>query len=405
MTIYYVNAQTGNDSNNGLSEAAPKLTIAATITAAAYNDTIRMTGRFINGFAVPYNKQLWYVGHKGCLFVPTTRRSGTCFSPTQSGNANGIFDVEVAGFQCGALVSDLCGIGDLRNVVFRDCTSGLISSGRCAPNVYDCAFENCDVGLNIASGSGLYTSAYNCSFVGCATGILGQAGGYVRCLYSYFDSLVAMNLSATLAILDANYNAYNVAGGVSWIKGATTYTTLATWQAAVSQDAASIELAGQINDGAKASAWPVANSNLLAPGVGYQLQQGYGVQKWGAAVSPNRNATLWTNGIFSNTEIDPVTSGIRLSAGQASGYWRSGVIDFGAPQEIARFDAAVDGEYSLFYATLRVRFSNTSFAANADEITGPTWYAMGRGGSMRDLSEFTRHYRYQQVEVTLTNAE
>lgn len=399
MSIYYVNSQTGNNANSGATPALAKATIAS--LSPASGDTV-----FLSGIFAPF------------IAVAGVNYRGYGFCAVDGGGGAGMGSVPACSF---------------RDLIFRNCgTQAIEFAGaarfyRCqflynAYALYDtnteqgCIFEEClFYGNTVAAiyGYGNQPSRgilRNCVFAGNPKSIylVSPYSSYPwRAQHCVFRDPIMWDIDVPGGVgAESDWNVYDFTHG-KCVVGGVDKTSLAAWKAALTspRDLNSI-------DNATAALGDPANGALRTTPAGDLLTLGpggfpVGLSQPAVTISNNRNSSLWTGGIFSNTGLDG-SGYVVLSPGQTSGYWRSGVIDFGAALPAQRLELALAGEsYPTAYAdydtadnpgylTVRVRGSNVLFAA-AD--ASPSWVTIPRCAEIG--AYMSNSLRYWQVEVTL----
>jgi len=132
-----------------------------------------------------------------------------------------------------------------------------------------------------------------------------------------------------------------------------------------------------------------------------------GVTKPAVTLSNNRNASLWTGGVFSNCEIDG-SGNLVLSAGQTLGTYKTDLIDFGAnldAHSVEIFTAGSDRPNTYVdydtgdspnHVNIRIRGSATSFLKTD---SSPSWVIVPLGDEIG--AYMSNGLRYWQIELTL----
>lgn len=419
MADWYVNASSGNDGNSGASAALAKKTLAATYTALASGDRVFLSGVFTD---------YWVM-------------SATSITKSFSAYALGYAELDMAAISYnGATARAFAGSFYFKGIVFSNAPQyGLLAGANSNIILHRCLFRG--MGNALVTDSGNFI-ARDCAFINNTYGIIPnssadfmQAGSFERCVfagntkdvffnqyyangqyyfrYCIFSSPVMLDVSAAAVLNDLSiqqdYNSYNFTGGYHITSGGN-QTSLANWQTAVStsttgRDANSVNAVPDIQDAVKGLFYPNIGSVLLTQGdnnrpVGYP-RPAYGI-------SNNKNASLWTGGNFSNTEING-SGNIVLSAGQTDGYWQSDVIDLGASHDpvlrlnlyaVGEAEPGVVADYSLAdspnYYTARVRGSNSSFLKSDGS---PAWVELPRNAFVAEYLDPT--LRYWQIEITI----
>jgi len=404
VTIYYADAQDGDDGNAGTSWALAKATLQAAYGLCSDGDEIRCRGVFSAGISsTPIN--LTISGAEGATISAPSRGIGDAIDTVAYQKTLWFRNIVFDGWNVGLRARYRRATIRVQNCIFRDCNYGIFHT--CSEDyVYlyseNNLFENCDRAIYLSPGSGDTTYSYseNDTFNGC-TYAYSENGSGSRYLYptaAYVHSGRAIHVPTTLSGLTSDWNAFNVANGVDWHYNGTDYATLAAWQAAMSQDANSVELDGDINDDTVlGGGYPVpgAACNLLGinghgKAGGQYGNLGYGVQRSTLTLSNSKNAALWTGGVFTNTAID---GNGHIYKTQSGGSYATDVIDLGAVDDVFLLDFGVD-EMDVG-DTVQVRYSNTPFAKGDGS---PAWIDYRQRGRLADFLVPTYQYRYWQAK-------
>jgi len=407
MATFYVNSITGNNSNSGASWALAKATLAGVYAAASNGDTIYCHGRF--GESLTFNKTLTWIGHGYCVFHGNSKGLSGHTVNTAGTVWIGVTFSKYASFGIQTYAST-ASFPRLYRCTIDDCDIGVYTSTNYG-QIYlvDCVMKNNTIAA--AYGNANFVAGFtNCVFVGNAVSIKKNAsyvmaGILTKCI---LRDLVFWEVSATAGNVSdgTNYNIYDFSFG-KCVVGGVDKTTLAAWIASLTAplDAQSIDRAWSSDVGDR------TNELLLSNPSSYLLTAGPGLTPIGltlpaVTLSNTKNATLWTGGVFSNTEIDG-SGYLVLSAGQTSGYWRSDIIDFGAninakcveisaANESATQYLDYDTGDSPGYFNVRVRGSAASFLKSD---ASPSWVTVPRGAEIGNY--MSNALRYWQIEITL----
>lgn len=402
MAILYVNQQTGNDTNDGTTQALAKKTLAGVDAVAPAGDTIMCTGVFNE--IIPNNKQLnwlrngyWEVNGNGLNVGlasddDTTIRGATIRNFSQAG---------VTGYG-----------GFLQDCIFADQPIGLAISGQFF-TVQNCQFLNHSF-AGVAYQGGLTSQGFtvaamtNCVFLGNARSIYRNnqpcTFAVTNCVPRDLIMIEGLGPDTPL-VSSSNFNAYDFSFGKCRLNG-TDYTTLASWKTAANADANSLDLplASHLGDVNRFSGRTIPGSSLLSSG---SAGGSIGIIYPGFTISSGRNASLWTGGIFANCEIDS-NGNLVLSAGQSLGTFQSDVIDFGSNVLAQRLEIRTSGEVfpttyldydaaeSPGFINYRIRGSASSFIKTAGS---PSWVVVPRGAEIG--AYINNSLRYWQIELTL----
>lgn len=395
MTIYYV-AKDGDDSNDGLSWATAKKTLAASsVVAVAISDVVCVSS------GVYEENNLW----AGLNYVPNVVGVGRVV--LDGSGSDSIFRPNLGG---SALYLGL------NNLTFRNATYA--QRGKQSfqqPKFVGCTFMACPPMLNAAN----YSRIESCAFVSCAAMNTYynsfSSVSFSQC--SFYDTRLVESSPATVSLVNCifhnatltgdyhaapkaggshEYNAYHVVDADHSIAG---YTSLAAYQAA-GYGAGSLVSADPFIDPDNGILNLTGNSSLLFRGAyGARI----GALPAAHVLSPNSNAANW-NAPEDSTGLEQDASDYWLLTNPGTGTYRSVVIDLGASKNIRRImpivDMGVNGEvldYSLADAaptqlTMRWRASATPFV---DSDVTPAWTE-----SIIDYDLLAATYRYIQVELT-----
>lgn len=407
MAILYVNSQSGNNSNSGASMALAKLTLAGANSAASAGDTIYCQGRFLE--TIPVSKQLYWIGLGYCEF----NGNGTAGVAPITGTS--YRNITFTGFSDRAITPAYNTTISFVDCIFRDMPRGLRLYESENWTILRCRFYNLSIyGIEftaaIGSGTGL-TQILNCAFYGNGTDIYGCnsfAGGQAYIYYNTFGSpiMISHNAANNGYVGGMDWNVYDFANGKN-VYNSVNKTTLAAWQASIAapRDINSIDRVwrADVGDYANRSLRPNPASYLLTAGPGGTP---LGIPKPALTVSNNTNSSLWTGGVFTNTELDGSGYAI-LSVGQTVGTVATKVIDAGASINASAVELGVAGEDATHsidtdtgdspnYYNVEIRASNSVFV---DSAVSPSWVTLPRGGDIG--SSLSGAYRYWQIRVTL----
>lgn len=418
MAVLYVNSITGDDGNSGASWDLAKQTLAAAKSAATASDTIYCHGRFAE--AITTDKTITWVGVGYCVLDgENTIANLVIMNATGTGSSFRGFTITRA---------TNAGVYNTTNnttCYFYDCVISNNAYGFYNPSFNTIAtwyLFNCQIlnnswaGVYVGTGTVYLDNVVIYSTLG--YGIFNPHGNFnvVIINNSAIDCPVLIRSRVSGQILTNGHpNAYALRSGGNVFQvdpnqnptSPTDYTTLATFAAAAASTLATNGIEYDwMNDAADETNGiyaPTPAAYLLTAGVGGTP---VGYIRPAVALSNSVNASLWTGGVFSNTEIDG-SGYLVLSAGQTSGYWRSDIIDLGAAIDAYSIQISSAGEDatnfvdydtgdSPGYFNVRVRGSNASFAKGD---TSPAWVTMPRGDEIGD--HMSTALRYWQVELML----
>lgn len=400
MATLYVNANTGNNSNNGTTWALAKLTLAGVNSAATAGDTIYAHGIFYE--LLPVTKQLNWIGFGVCVF---DQNGGAC--PTPSANTT-FLGVNFRNSGVSGAARPASG-ASFTSCIFFNSVYGLYVTGNPASCTFtDCLFTNCSTaGLYAPAGSfnGVLT---NCTFAGNGTDILALAGTF-QCNKCSFGSLIMINnnTASVLPVSATDNNVYDFTAG-KCIFNAVDKTTISAWRTSLGtpRDANSIDRAWTTNE----DVGDFANGSYRSPSGGYLLTAGPGGAAIGLlnksyTISNNTHASSgWTSGgTFSNTTVDG-SGNLVLVGAATSGTWTSAEIDFGVPVNILRIETQATGEvYPTTYLDTDTGdspgFLNVEVYGSNSASGTPTFVAVPRRGEVANVT--TNLYRYWTVRLTL----
>jgi len=410
MAILYV-AKDGNDANSGATWALAKLTMGGAHSAASANDTIYVAagrysetvtmsktirwiavGEVINDNSVGGLNYGFDLFNTFSSFVGPFIADG--FVVDGWTKYRTLYPIRLVG--CIARNNGRWGIGEItyggwaldRCVCYNNGSSGIVAGGYYNCEIKNCvSFDNGGFGMEFDYQTNLGPVNNNVCF--------GNALGQVK----YENNTV-------IRVNCHDFNHYDKAGTTNIGKiGATNYTTLAAFQAALINGGESHSTTGavELNDVAKDLFHTLPSSTqLLGTGIGGAnkgLSVAYGM-------SENLNLAKITGGVFSDVEWDAVNKRLQLVAPATSGYWRSDVIDLGCvraffgvgniyatmapPTDVVDYDVAEADPRTWTY---RYRIDNAIFD-KAD--VAPAWV---EAIIMNPLVGITG--RYVQVELTL----
>lgn len=405
MAIFYVNSITGNNSNNGSTWALAKATLAGANTAASAGDTIYVHGIFNE--AIPGTKVLTWIG----VGLAKLDGGGSVAGPTPSVAIN-VANLIFANFTTAYDSRNSAPGAYFINCIFQSGAFGLrFGNGSGRITCDNCAFLNYTTAAIAGNGSTMVGLLRNCAFSGNTISLSdGGNGGTIQVNRCVFRDAIMWSGAATFINADSNDNVYDFSVGKCVI-GGVDKTTLASYIAAITapRDSRSIDSvwSANVGDYANGVLRPNPASSLLTAGVG-GVPLGLSVP--GLTVSNNKNASLWTNGVFSNTEVDG-SGNVVLSAGQTTGTFKTDVIDFGAAINAKLLEITLSGESGIAnalpyvdydtgespgYYNVRVRGSNSSFAKGD---ASPSWVVVPRRAQIGDY--MSNALRYWQIELTL----
>lgn len=397
MAIWYANSITGNNGNSGATMALAKATLAGASGVASNGDFIDCHGIFTE--ALPIAKSLTWRGVGQCVL-----------------DGGGV----LAGATLGAVTITCIGMR------FRGFTNHVFYTSN-APtlNLLYCEFADQPIGVNFTSNSGKYLNIENCVFSNHTTYAVYVYDTYTNIrnsvfvknavgIQTYFDYYLYNAVLSNNVFLDPVMVNYSYNNG-SWVGGHNVYdftngkcirvgvdkTSLADWRTSQSSEYTSqdrqarSDLADYTGNVFRSS----PSSYLLTAGAAGGTA---GVSRPAAVVSNNVNASLWTGGTFSNTEIDG-SGNLVLSAGQTLGTWTSGELDLGAAIALRSIQLRTNNETSSTfvdssiadspgYLTVELRGSNTS------PVSG-SYTAVPRQAEIG--AYMTSTYRYWQIKLTL----
>jgi hypothetical protein len=403
MGVFYANAMTGSDANSGLTEVLAKRTWNSVYAAATNGDTIFLSGVFRDTGFSACGKSLWIVARNFATLDGSF--SGGSFSGDYGTFVGITFRNFIYGFSTGAA-----------NVRFQNCsflnnTSGFYGGYESSQTFLDCIFaNNANAGFFARTDTGIMNAAFrNCVFAR-------NGGSAIEAVTSSSQSLVLNNCVLYGAIMckfgqsslfsaSSADNCYDFSAGKHIVAGVDR-TTLAAWQSVINGgDARSVDrnVLSDLGDISNGSFRANPASVLLTAGVG---SSPVGLTLPAVTISNFKNQSSWTGGVFSGTEIDG-NGYLVLAAGETSGYWRSGVIDFGASIQAKSFEVYAENETATQYLdydtadspgmlTARLRCSNTAFLK--DDVA-PSWVVVPRGAEIGSL--VSNGKRYWQLEITM----
>lgn len=395
MAIWYANSITGNDGNGGTSWADAKKTLAGANGLATANvDTIYCHGRFTE--SLPATKQgLRWNGVGECILDGGNSITGAAVQ-----NNTVIRELVLEKFVTYALSFGNAISASIERCVFRNQAVGIIRTSDWNGFVYVLVTRFADhstAAVDWNGYSGLHL--FNCTFRGNAIGVLQSAANVSRFIIArqcaFADAIMVKRTSTGTFQFDNN--AYDFTNG-KCVDVSTDKTTLAAWQAVTGVDVSSVhrvlpsDLAGN-------TLRATPSSGLLSAGPGGTP---IGMMQPAAVISNNVNASIWTGGTFSNTEIDG-SGNLVLSAGQTLGTWTSGELDLGAAIAVRSIELSIANETTTAfvdssiadspgYLTVELRGSNTS------PVSG-SYTAVPRRAEIG--AYMTSTYRYWQIKLTL----
>jgi hypothetical protein len=324
MVTFHVH-KSGNDSNGGLTQALAKLTLQAAVTAAANNDTVRVYSGVYSEIIAPISaKSLTFIGDgkviidgENSFTTFTTTTLGTSHfrnihfrrftSILISSHSHSFLDCEISEMPSGTS----SGTRTAANTVFRDITGTAIAQpvNPAADAIYtSCTFVNCGKGISSTGGGGISNAiVQNCIF---------------RSNTTHLDFTILSAYHLTSGGNDIDFSTGNCK------LAATTYTTLSTWQAAVSlRDSVSVSADPKFLDenkkmyGLKADS-PCLFSGLLS--VADRVQGAFNRKIGGGGVavmegfSSGRNTTIWNGAVLVNT-LQNASGNYTMASGTVEG--------------------------------------------------------------------------------------
>lgn len=408
MAIYYANAISGSSGNNGTSAATPKATLAQCNTLASAGDTIICTGVFKE--ALPNSKQLFWVGYGYCEFNGNGGVGSNHSYAANTSYRNITFtnwSSAPIGASAGAAVAVQaynCVFRDMANAVFMANTSAAFTAINCF--FHDLSSRAVELSQNSIYANIPGVVLTRCVFYGNSidlklTGVNGSATSAYFNYCCFGSSIQIQNVGATNMVHPTcDWNVFDFTNGKSQFNSVDK-TTIAAWRTSTSAEANSIDRVWRADVG------DYANRALFSSPAGYLLTAGpnampLGVQRAALCISNNTNSSMWTGGVFSNTQING--GNIELSAGQTVGTAATDVIDLGASVAIARICPTFTGlNYptayldtdtgdSPNYFNLEYRVSASSFLKTD---VSPSWVTAPIN------RELAATGRYLQIRVTL----
>lgn len=441
MPTFYVN-KSGSDANNGSTPMLAKLTIQAAITAAANGDTVVVgSGSYNENLSIAATKGMFLnadgvvvLDGQGLLLGPAisyllvTSRS-LVIQPHTTGGRWIIRGYIGGAYIGGALISataapsvaasvtvtlrfvELYGWGNKSGLFL----ASTISSWRYA-NVYNCVFKDfTNYGVYAAGGEGGSTTyfsvvnSYNCTYYNCYISIYsagGTGGSYLTALDNIFSNTrTAMQIGDVIdlstSIINSRNQFYTFTNN---IRNTTTYSSLATWQAA-GYDLDSIEANPNFVDVTNnvfylKTASAVGNFVGAYP-FGLARGAGYGpVGEWDVGATPDNSMWYSADGHVGKNAI----TGFFELVGGTSGVVYSPVWNMTTVQAVSRIELAADQTWGVGmidttktdvrpnYQTLEIRASGSSF--DQDDAIVP-WAEVKWGVLMSLVSG-----RYIQVRLT-----
>lgn len=404
MTTYYANAQTGDDTNSGLTEALAKKTLAGAYAVTVSGDTTYISGVFNELLPHASEGRIWrskgyaeldgqdiigpdtaaggfrLVGVTVRRFVDYAIRIRNSTEPVTFDDC--IFCDQPVGIR--ETVSDLPK-PLITNCQFLNHSTAAIQQGASKPILRRCSFSGNAIGF----WSDVNSTSYKYNIKNCA----------------FADTVHIQRDFAISNITFCEENAFDFTNG-ECIEAGVSKTSLAAWQTATGADANSHDRNMQTDmcDPLKMAVRSTPSSFLLTADIGGEP---IGVTKPSVTLSNNRNASLWTGGVFTNCEIDG-SGNLVLSAGQTLGTYKTDVIDFGAnidahsveiyaagsdrPNTYVDYDTAD----SPNHVNIRVRGSATAFVKTD---VSPAWVIVPIGSEIG--AYMSSGLRYWQIELTL----
>lgn len=379
MANVFVN-KSGNDANSGASRALAKLTIqAAHDVAVSGVDTIKIgSGEYRE--AIVSTKALTVEADVDSPMVPSgfvvidgenVRSIGWNQSNNSALTIRGltfrrhtIADVDRTPGAIGTpFVADRC--------TFLDGPRGFRTRGGGALTLNRCLFRNKTTsGIEPLDSDGqhpLLISISQCVFDSCVTGVLfgsfAPASGSTGIFNNVFlgcarDISFAGLSAASIASLFLDYNSHFGWTTAIGRLASTDYTTLAAWRTATGKETNSLDVDPLLLDPAKGLFLSRRDSPLRRRGRSGETI-GLGT---GEGISNNRNAALWTGGVFTGTTI---TGGnvVQSTAG-TNGTYETDVLDLGALSVVTGFPISA----LVTYATQVIDHSIADSAPNRPTI-------------------------------------
>src|SRR3990167_1040185 len=343
MANRYADSRNGNDSNDGLSWANAKKTLAASNTAASAGDVINAVGVFIESVSFTKTLTLTAVG-----FCVLDGQSVLATGLTISGQVVTMNGVWLKNYSTNGVTSTSNATVTCNDCAFSSCPAGFshTSSGDNSITINRCIFRNCST-AGLSQNNAATATVTNCTFVGCGTGYLWASATSTlhprNCIFRTNTTHIAVGTAGAYHS-SANYNCIDFSSGNCKI-GATPYTTMADWRTAVggSKDANSISVDPQFVDQAKnlymlkpASACLVNGSlafGSIQQGAWINPEGSKGSEAWSANSDPG---SAWSTKTLSNCEVDG-SGNIVLSANQYT-VTATFLRNFGAQRKIRRIN-------------------------------------------------------------------
>lgn len=171
----------GDDSNDGLSRSAPKLTIAAAVTAATDGDTIYVgAGDFALSAALKWNTTLKIVG-QGRLI---TRIGGSATNYIKPGAYSELRDLSCTQVKFAAADTTWTHL-KMVNVHCEDLFDAFFPGSNataCEMSAWNCEFKSSfGDGVYLSGSAGLTVHLFDCIVTAPNTGIVAQAGRVIMC--------------------------------------------------------------------------------------------------------------------------------------------------------------------------------------------------------------------------------
>ncbi len=323
-TLYV--SKSGLDTNPGTSEA-PKLTINAGVAASAPGDILMVRSGVYREQVVHQKNSL--IKADGRVIIDGENLRQHCLYLRAGGKFEGITlqNALTSLVRIQAVYSH-----EWRNMEFL-AAPAVTPSTVPANNskFYNCLFAGL-TSTTLPAFKGRDLEVYNCTFENLATtsGGVYSVNGSLSLFQNVFSrcpmmwTYLAGGLDSTFA---ADYNAYDFPGGGKVHYLGTTYTSLSGFTAvATTEEINSESLTPDLNDTSKALYGPVPGGTVAAMG---PTGGPVGASRLAYGFSSNRNGTVFSGGVFSNTEYTSGTVNITLTEGNTTGTWTSPVVNLG----------------------------------------------------------------------------
>ena len=245
MSDIFVSKFGGNDSNDGLTLATAKKTIAAGIAITGASDEMFIHPGIYNENFTNTGLSNYNVTGVGKVILDGKNLINICFTNNDS-TAYKIKNLEIKNYKIKGIENRASAILTLENLIINNCTIGIFGSSTSDilasyVTIYDCAR-----GINIeSSSSGLLNQ---CTIYNCQEGIRSETSTsnsltFINNILSQNDIAIRVDDVANIVLLDGNI--YDVPSGALFgLKTDATlteYSTFAAWKTATGQDALSQE--------------------------------------------------------------------------------------------------------------------------------------------------------------------